>query len=76
MRSPNFWPLTYSRHPTSPGDEQRLADLWAMLRTERALIAELEEEKRKVRTGGPEHETIEAALAKIRRRIAEIEDTR
>jgi hypothetical protein len=57
-------------------EEQRLADLWAMLRTERALIAELEEEKRKVRTGGPEHETIEAALAKIRRRIAEIEDTR
>ena len=58
------------------GEEQRLADLWAILRTERALIAELEEEKRKVRIGGPEHETIEAALAKIRRRIAEIEDTR
>jgi hypothetical protein len=56
-------------------EEDRRADLWAMLRTERALIAELEEEKRKVRTGGPEHETIEAALANIRRRIAEIEDT-
>jgi hypothetical protein len=55
--------------------EERLADLWAMLRTERVLIAELEEEKRKARIGGPDHETIEAALAKIRRRIAEIEDT-
>ena len=58
------------------GEEQRLADVWTILRTERALIAELEEEKRKVRIGGPEHETIEAALSKIRRRIAEIEDTR
>src|SRR5262249_15465506 len=56
-------------------EEQRRADLWSILRAERALIAESEEEKRKARSGGPEHETIEAALAKIRRRIAEIEDT-
>jgi hypothetical protein len=56
-------------------EEDRRADLWAILRTERALIAELEEEKRKARTGGPSHETIEAKLAEIRRRIAEIEDT-
>jgi hypothetical protein len=56
-------------------EEQRRADLWAILRVERALIAELEEEKRKVRTGGPDHETIEAKLAEIRRRIAEIEGT-
>jgi hypothetical protein len=62
--------------PHRVGEERRLADLWAMLRTERALIAELEEEKRKVRTGGPEHETIEAALAKIRRKIAEIQDAK
>jgi DnaJ-domain-containing protein 1 len=55
-------------------EEQRRADLWAILRAERALIAELEEQKRKVRTGGTE--TIETALAEIRRRIAEIEDTR
>jgi hypothetical protein len=57
-------------------EEDRRADLWAILRTERALIAELEEEKRKVRTGGPQQETIEAALTNIRRRIAEIEDNR
>jgi hypothetical protein len=55
--------------------EQRRADLWAILRTERALIAELEEQKRNDRSGGPGHETIEAKLAEIRRRIAEIEDT-
>ena len=57
-----------------PLDQQRRADLWAILRAERALIAELEEEKRKANTGGPQHETIEAKLAQIRRRIAEIED--
>lgn len=57
-------------------EEDRRADLWAMLRTERALIAELEEENRKARTGGPGHETIEGKLAEIRRRIAEIEDTK
>lgn len=56
-------------------EDDRRADLWAMLRTERALIAELEEEKRKAHTGDPDHETIEAALAEIRRRIAEIEGT-
>src|SRR5262245_55923568 len=56
-------------------EDDRRADLWAMLRTERALIAELEEEKRKAHVGSPDHETIEAALAEIRRRIAEIEDT-
>ena len=55
-------------------EDQRRADLWAILRAERALIAELEEEKRKAHTGGPQHETIEAKLAEIRRRIAEIED--
>ena len=57
-------------------EEDRRADLWAILRAERALIAELEVEKRKARIGGPEHETIEAKLAEIRRRIAEIEDNK
>jgi hypothetical protein len=57
------------------GEDQRRADLWAMLKAERALIAELEVEKRTASTGGSDHETIEAALAEIRRRIAEIEDT-
>jgi len=57
-------------------DEQRRADLWAILKAERALIAELEEQKRNVRAGGIDHETIESKLAEIRRRIAEIEDTK
>ena len=48
---------------------------WAVLKAERALIAELEEQKRNLRAGGIDHETIEAKLAEIRRRIAEIEDT-
>src|SRR5215470_5035635 len=57
-------------------ENDRRADLWAILRTERALIAELEEEKRKARTGGSDHETIEAKLAEIRRRLAEIEGSK
>jgi hypothetical protein len=56
-------------------EEQRRVDLWAILKAERALIAELEEQRRNVRAGGNDHETIEAKLAEIRRRIAEIEDT-
>jgi len=56
-------------------EAQRCTDRWAILKAERALIAELEEQKRKLRAGGPEHDTIEVALAKIRHRIAEIEDT-
>jgi len=55
-------------------EETRRADLRAMLKAERALIAELEEEKR--RTGVRDHETTETALAEIRRRIAEIQDAR
>ena len=57
-------------------EEDRRADLWAILKAERALIAELEEQKRKASSGGPGHETIEAKLAEIRRRIAEIEDSK
>ena len=57
-------------------EEDRRADLWAILKAERALIAELEEQKRKDRYGGPGHETIEAKLAEIRRRISEIEDSK
>jgi hypothetical protein len=57
-----------------PIEDHRRADLWAMLKAERALIAELEHEKRKARTGGTDHETIEAKLAEIRRRLAEIEN--
>ena len=57
-------------------EDQRRTDLKAMLKAERALIAELEVKKRKAITGASDHETIEAALAEIRRRIAEIEDTK
>lgn len=57
-----------------PDVEDRRADLRAMLKAERALIAELEEEKRK--SGGSGHDTIEAALAEIRRKIAEIQDAK
>jgi hypothetical protein len=53
--------------------EHRRADLRAMLRAERALIAELEAEKRKTDASSSNHATPEAALAEIRRRIAEIQ---
>jgi len=54
----------------------RRADLVAMLRAERALIAELDEEKRESGASGSGHDTIEAALAEIRRKIAEIQDAK
>jgi hypothetical protein len=53
--------------------DDRRADLRAMLRAERALIAELEAEKHKTDAPGSNHATPEAALAEIRRRIAEIQ---
>jgi hypothetical protein len=60
----------------SPDVEDRRADLRAMFRAERALIAELEEEKRKRGASDSGHDTIEAALAEIRRKIIEIQDTK
>lgn len=57
-----------------PDVEDRRADLRAMLKAERALIAELEEERRKSGASGSGHDTIEAALAEVRRKIAEIQD--
>ena len=57
-------------------EDHRRADLRAMLRAERALIAELEEEKRKSGARGSDHDTTEAALAEIRRKIAEIQDAK
>jgi hypothetical protein len=54
-------------------EDYRRADLRAMLKAERALIAELEAEKRKT-AAHCDHATTEAALAEIRRRIAEIQD--
>jgi hypothetical protein len=56
----------------APGD--RRADLRAMLKAERALLGEMEQEKRKAGERGRERATTEAALAEIRRRIAELQD--
>jgi hypothetical protein len=57
------------------GEEHRRADLRAMLKAERTLIAELEAEKRKTEARC-DLATTEAALAEIRRRIAEIQDAK
>src|SRR5262245_35286327 len=57
-------------------EDHRRADLRAMLKAEHALIAELEAEKRKTDAQHCDHATTEAALAEIRRRIAEIQDTK
>ena len=55
-------------------EETRRSDLRAMLKAERQLLAELEEEKRKSGYRKPDQETAEAALAEIRRRISEIQE--
>jgi hypothetical protein len=55
-------------------EQQRRADLRAMLKAEHALILEFEEEKRRAGERSPNHETTEAALAEIRCRIAEIQE--
>jgi hypothetical protein len=57
-------------------EDNRRADLRAMLRAERALIAELEAEKRKTNAQHCDHATTAAALAEIRRRIVEIQDAK
>jgi hypothetical protein len=54
-----------------PGD--RRADLRAMLKAERALLGEIEQEKRKAGERGRERATTDAALAEIRRRISELQ---
>ena len=55
----------------APGD--RRADLRAMLKAERALLGEIEQEKRKAGERGRERATTDAALAEIRRRIGELQ---
>jgi len=55
----------------APGD--RRADLRAMLKAERALLGEIEQEKLKAGQRGEDRATTDAALAEIRRRIAEIQ---
>ena len=51
----------------------RRADLRSMLKAERALLIEIEQEKRRAGERGREQTSTESALAEIRRRIAEIQ---
>ena len=55
-------------------NNSRRTDLRAMLKAERTLLAELEEQKRESGKNNSDHETAEAALAEIRRRISEIQE--
>jgi hypothetical protein len=69
-----------SQDDVSP--DRRRADLRALLKAERAMIAELEARRRKVDEPGQPGEpsddraTTEAALAEIRRRITELSEAR
>ncbi len=51
----------------------RRADLRAMLKAEHALLVEIEQEKRRAGERSRDRTSTEAALAEIRRRIAEIQ---
>lgn len=53
-------------------DKHRRSDLRALLKAERAMLAELETGRRKAHARSEEHTTTERALAEIRRRIAEL----
>jgi len=53
-------------------DEHRRSDLRALLKAERAMLAELDNERRKADARSEESTTTERALAEIRRRIAEL----
>ena len=69
--------LTADRSPAIANrgaEEHRRADLRAMLKAERALLVEFEEDKRRAGERNSDHQATEAALAEIRRRIAEIQE--
>jgi len=57
----------------SPAGGDRRTNLRAMLKAEHALLGELEQEKRRAGERSPDHATTDAALAEIRRRIAEMQ---
>ncbi len=59
-------------HDAAQGD--RRTDLRAMLKAERALLVEMEQQKRTAVDRGGGDTATEAALAEIRRRIAEIQN--
>ena len=54
-------------------DGDRRADLRAMLKAERALLVDMERKARETGEQGRDRATTDAALAEIRRRIAEIQ---
>jgi len=56
------------------GEDDRRADLRALLKAERAMMAELAEEKRRASAKGASPNATAAALAEIRRRIAELQE--
>ena len=55
-------------------EDARRIGLRAMLKAERTLLAELEQQKRKSGERSSEGESAEVALAEIRRRISEIQE--
>ena len=57
----------------SPDGGDRRTNLRAMLKAEHALLAELGQEKRRAGERSRDHATTDAALAEIRRRIAEMQ---
>jgi len=57
-------------------EQGRRTDLRALLKAERAMMAELEQERRKASARSTEQNATENALAEIRRRIAEIQAER
>jgi hypothetical protein len=56
-----------------PAGGDRRTNLRAMLKAEHALLAEIGQEKRRAGERSRDHATTEAALAEIRRRIAEMQ---
>ncbi len=59
-----------------PPQDQRRADLQALLKAEHALLAELEMERRAADERSRDRTSTEAVLAEIRRRIAELSESR
>jgi hypothetical protein len=57
----------------SPAEGDRRTNLRAMLKAEHALLAEMGKEKRRAGEGSRDQAATEAALAEIRRRIAEMQ---
>jgi len=61
-----------SSEPAATSGDRR-ASLRAMLKAERALLAEMEQAQRRASAASHDRATTESALAEIRRRIAELQ---